>query len=174
MTLAQSLQVVAQAAHVDVRLAANRNCMRNAVYLELANGELSGLDRVIDQLRVVVGLVGSECVRLRILSAHGRRDPPVRCRGTVRGHDLELAGQVLLTGNGEEYAGTVEVGMRVIEVRAANAEIGLGTNRHDVARIVANHVATRYPGRHRKHLPFGVGTLDRQPHLEKVGARVMR
>jgi hypothetical protein len=114
---------VAKPAHVDARIAANRYRMRNAVYLELADGQVTRLQRMVDQLRVIVCLVGSERIRQRILAAHRCGDSPFR-RGLAGGRqDFHFARQVLLAADGKEDARPVEIGMGIVEVGTANTQV---------------------------------------------------
>ncbi len=65
LRLAQDFQVVTQSRHIELRLATNRNRMRNSKRFEFTDGELRHFNRVIDQLPVVRRLVLTVSVLFR-------------------------------------------------------------------------------------------------------------
>ena len=121
--LAQGLQVVAKTAHINPYTAADDQPVRNAIGLEFSDHQVADLDRVIDQLRIIFGLVGSEPVRLGSLAAHGGRNTPVTGDGLGWREDFKFARAIFLAFHGKEHARPVEVGMRVVEMGATHTEI---------------------------------------------------
>ena len=70
MLFAQCLEVVAQARHVAVNLAANRDGMRYAQRFELTDCQLGDLHGVINELIVVRNLVTTVAVLLGAITLH--------------------------------------------------------------------------------------------------------
>ena len=118
---ADRLDVVAETRHVDPRIAANRNCVRNASHLELANRQFSDLDRVIDQFGIVSSRVIPETVFLPIDPPKRRSDAPALPHGLLRWANFEFARSVVLTFDEREHACAIKKRVCQVEMGAADA-----------------------------------------------------
>ena len=78
MLLADVGQVPADPRHVDAGLTADGDCMLDAANVELANHQITDLDRVIDQVPIVRCRIGAIAEALRAVPSHRRGDAPLR------------------------------------------------------------------------------------------------
>ena len=77
--------------------------------------------------------------------------------------------------NGQRRPGGRRLPGALVElVQGDGFAVRLRPNLDDVARIVANHVAARYPGRHAQLLAVGIGGFDSQADFEQVSRRIDR
>ncbi len=120
VTAAERLQVVAQARHVGACLAANGKHVRNAVDLELSDRNIRNLYRMIDEFVIVCCNVGAKAVGLCAIALHRGNDAPGFGFGNFRRDDVHFARGIFLADDLWKHAGTVEVCMRFVEMRAAH------------------------------------------------------
>ena len=90
------MQVMAKTSHIGACFSTNGDRVRHATNLKLTDREFANLDRVIDQLGIIIGDLRPESVFFGAFAAH-------RCRNSLVFADrflglmyLEFSGNVLL------------------------------------------------------------------------------
>ena len=172
LCLAEPGEVVAQARHVELRVAAHRDRMRNTGRLELADQDLAHLDRMIDQLGIIRRGVAAELVTVR---ARPRPD-----RGEYRGPVEEAVCPVQVGAAHAEVPRVDRRGQRerrLAGIGHPGALVGLQetdgfafsarVNLHHASRHVADQVTAGDPCGKRERLSGRVRRLYGDRHLEE-------
>ena len=108
------------------------HAVAHAVDVEERLRTLRDLHRVVDEGSIPGRLVPSEAEVVNLERRERGRHPPPSRTGRFRPQQPHFVRPLLQAGNAHEHAGTVEIGMAVVHVRAAHRQVGIHAGRDRV------------------------------------------